>query len=813
MSNTQVARLATATAGLNFIKAMIDYSANGPLADGIAATRQWLMREGIDEKAFMACRDLAADCAHPNKHGSQLQRGIDESDNMILLQAKKAPLQLIVSGSLGRLVGRSPDVAYMVTTVATLTKVHTQQAIVEILSSMILDQGGHETKIQAKFDIRRTLIKATIEKIVDSIFVNVSNAGHKLANLPSELSKLHQHLLDDRTFAAIVMGINRSDGDIMVRSDRFLVNLTLWLLYHFEGTIEVYVQSSLLFKDQRGEHKRRLRLSISYHCFSNAEASWDEECLRRNGKVEASVGSGISWKTFVKGQDDTKHRPVSYERHALYDLDEMLANPVRRRIHITHDQRKKILDAARQILQWFFDLPLDKEWSLPGLLFIIDPRKKTSMGQRTIGDLFAQTPQMLQKATATGNLFSEAIAWDKVDEKQYQMESDSSDEDKNPEDLPAPLPVSLETFTNWFPLLRDLLEIVQPDCVCMACRRAQGLDLCRPGCKRYDSFCRFNLHLVHGLCDAVGADHVSGQVDAQSLVQGIVGLLRGVITSKMIRWDDVFVLTASAITGKTLTTGLQELQDSATIGGGDYVATSLHAAVQYGSLVVAASWLDISGDLRQTRPFSISIHEGNVLGVADDFAIIACEAMDQQESDVISIEKVEVGCAIPSAAGQTDTSHAEVHAAVFLYGEQRYRLMTCVSTGPRLAVVDPSKVIAGHWHSEVESCQHRGAKMSPGRTAPDTLIVYDFEAAFASWWSPKGLPSLSLTTRVDTHLKMNALLALVTNAAICDAETCCLDCVLDKAKIFELNKQFLITFAKVSRLEVSRSRVVPIERP
>ena len=107
--------------------------------------------------------------------------------------------------------------------------------------------------------------------------------------------------------------------------------------------------------------------------------------------------------------------------------------------------------------------------------------------------------------------------------------------------------------------------------------------------------------------------------------------------------------------------------------------------------------------------------------------------MDQQKSDAVSTEEIEARCVIPSAAEHTDTDYAEVHAAVFLYGEQQYRLMTCISAGFRLAVVDPSKVIARYWHSQTESCQHRGAKMSPGPTASKTLKVYNCETVFASW--------------------------------------------------------------------------------
>ena len=61
MSSAQVAWRTATTAGINFIKAMIYYSASEPLADVVVATQQRLIREGIDEKAFKACRDLAAE--------------------------------------------------------------------------------------------------------------------------------------------------------------------------------------------------------------------------------------------------------------------------------------------------------------------------------------------------------------------------------------------------------------------------------------------------------------------------------------------------------------------------------------------------------------------------------------------------------------------------------------------------------------------------------------------------------------------------------------------------------------------------------
>jgi hypothetical protein len=205
-------RLDLTTSSINFSKSLIDFPLTGALVDAGQENYKWLIRERIDEGSFNACRDLAASLAYPNEEGMKLQAAIETADQQILQQLKRAPLKLVVSGSLGRLVGRNPETSYIVTTVSALTQYHDPEYVTDALCSMILDKGGHEKEVSLKYDVQRAPIKAVISKIVDSVYLNVVNAGQTLPRLPEKLQSLHKHLLDDKTFAAIVKGRGQCRG-------------------------------------------------------------------------------------------------------------------------------------------------------------------------------------------------------------------------------------------------------------------------------------------------------------------------------------------------------------------------------------------------------------------------------------------------------------------------------------------------------------------------------------------------------------------------------------------------------------------------
>lgn len=104
-----------------------------------------------------------------------------------------------------------------------------------------------------------------------------------------ELEGLHQYLLNDTVFAGIVMGVKTSSGNVMIRSQRFLANLTPWLIYHFKGKLKVVVQDRILFSMGADDVHGTVTLVVEEVC-----AEGDESCRDSDGVVEASVFSGSS---------------------------------------------------------------------------------------------------------------------------------------------------------------------------------------------------------------------------------------------------------------------------------------------------------------------------------------------------------------------------------------------------------------------------------------------------------------------------------------------------------------------------------------
>ncbi len=192
MSNTE---LGVASGAINLTQALINFvPSSGSLIDISRETYNWLIRERIDEASFESCRKLALGLAYPNNAGMDIQRQIKEADQKIIDKVKQLPVRMVVSGSLGRLLGKDIDTCYMVSTVAALTRFHDPEFATDALCSIILDKGGHEKELSLKYSVQRSPIKAVISKIVDSIYLNVVNAGHDLGGLPDELQHLQNTL-------------------------------------------------------------------------------------------------------------------------------------------------------------------------------------------------------------------------------------------------------------------------------------------------------------------------------------------------------------------------------------------------------------------------------------------------------------------------------------------------------------------------------------------------------------------------------------------------------------------------------------------
>ena len=358
---------------------------------------KWIARERIDEISFTKCAEKARGLAYPNANGVIIRNQIEEADRR-LNNLRRAPIGLVVSGSLGRLMARDIDFCYIVSTVTVLSPYYGSERLTDVLSSMMLDDGNHVDGVVFKYEVQREPIRAVVCKIIESVFINVVNAGQKLARLTSELKKYHPHILNRRTLAGIIMGIQERDADVLLKSQHFLADVVSWILYHFEGRVEVSVGTNIVYEVELGPRKRLIRIMFDGVC------PYPENCYEREGTIEVSykIGDG-NFATFLKGADDAgveDSKPRSYERQAFY-FEEWASEPIlrpRRSPGLNKSDRNYALAVGKKLMKWLLNVPIEPgpSWSL-GLTF--KARLNEQEGKLKVRDIIKAYPSLLQMKT------------------------------------------------------------------------------------------------------------------------------------------------------------------------------------------------------------------------------------------------------------------------------------------------------------------------------------------------------------------------------------------------------------------------------
>lgn len=751
---------------LDFAKALLDFPLSGKIVDVARDTANWLIRERIDERSFKKTCELAQNLAFPNDSGFELQKRVMKSDADIVQQVKKAPLKMIVSGSLGRLIGRSPELAYILTTVAALAHFHNIEHIANVLCSMVLDRGGHEEQVNTDYHVYRGPVKAVLSKVAESVQLNVVNAGLSLQGLPPELEGLHQHVLDDYAFAGIVMGIQRSKGDVVVRSFRFLADVTHWLLFHFYGTLRVAVNGNILLDKKCGNTPRVVLMLVEVDCVENARA-----CSLSFGSVKVSIGTSTGSTTFINESiflrgDDAPERPRSYACQQFYDLDALLTTSgTRKRADLSENECKATANAAKLVLRWLLESKIAQDGpETAGQFFTIVSKESDAP---LLGSLFPCYPQWLN--TATDDCM-ESLPVFKPMANGSDVESDDagplSESDFGPQATPGKV-------LSWLPHLEAVLQSLAKRCTCQPCKGKQNQDACQRGCLREAGMTRFCLLLAHGISDAMGAADASGMSNPEDQVQGVCALLSE-YQAGIVRWDPFFKLVASTVTGVHWSDIKERYQDGETSW----------AAIQYGSFVVAASWLNWEKFPSSERLFSVSVIEGSIDGVKDELGLLHCEGKSEIQKRTQSARPeptTEPASTVIHEEEKLDTTSAELLTTIFRTGPNRFRLMATISSGKALQIVDPSHVIYSYWQARRPICDH--ADPSRRLDVQRPCKMYDFEGAISTWSEHVENPpeAIRISKVLDSAVKINTLLSANSKPGYCilrDVSRCCLKCAL-----------------------------------
>ena len=781
MASRENQRVATVGAVFNLGAALVNLA--NPAGAVAGYTRDllgWLERSGVDETNFERCMTLARSLAYPNHNGMMLSGSVASADEQLRkVKIGQLPLALTVSKALGRYIVKDPDLSYMASTTACLLTHHDPPYVKSALTSMVLDKGGHQTETQYSHEVWRAPIRAVISKLVDSIFLNITNPGHRTAEIPPELAHLHVHPVDDTNFAAIVIQVQKTSNDLVLQADRFPGDIILWLLNHFEGYLEVYVKSTKAYEAELSGHGRKITAIVQETCSDDHKV-----CNGRSWPVVLAEIVDGELHRLVGGSSSEDLKPCSYQRQKLY-MTENLVNTTYTsdKVHLGIEERNEIKHAARRITQWLMCVPISmKDWpQLAGFCcrseVELDEDRDRSC-DFIIAYLLYRSPRLLQERT--GQSTSSSPIFRRPQWKGSPMSSQNTD----PEQW-GPNTVPEEVLKN-FPCAEQLLENMQKSCRCPNCRSEGSLSGCKKGCLRYSAVLELCLLISHAVAEALGAEDVSGVPNPEDAKSGIMTLLSEIIDQEIVRWDTWFRIAACAYTGCSWDLFTDVKGDSGDEGGSSWVG------VQYGSLAVLAPWLDFRAPLDMRGSFRIIVFEGNVKDVKDDMALIQTEQAPSNHHE----RPGQMGMAADLSQtcanlANTDDTPFEVQKALVRAGKSLHNLLVIVKVGDYLRLVDPTRSMMNLFRSKQIVCDHRRSR-HPLEQLEEILgssnvpiKACTFEDVLTQWadnanpsYDSNGRKGFDMTLVITDLRKLHIALALSSGGVILRNSQCCLPCAM-----------------------------------
>ena len=780
MASPENQRVSTAGAGFSLAAALVNLM--NPTGAVVGYTRdllRWLERSGVDEASLQRCMTLAEGLAYPNQNGMMLSSSVAKADRRLDRVKGDLPLALVFSQALGRYIVKDPEVCYMASTTACLLTHHDPSYAKSALTSMVLDKGGHQTETNYIREVLRGPIRAVISKLVDSIFLNITNPGHQAAKIPLELAQLHVHLVDDLNFAAIVMQVQSTSKDLVLRADRFPGDLILWLLNHFEGYVKVYVKSAKAYEAKLGANAQILTIIVEETCSDDHEA-----CNGRSWPVVlAEIVDGKSQR-LVGGSSSEDLKPCSYQRQKLYETDNLMNRTYTSdKIHLGREESNEIKHAARRIAQWLMHVPINvRDWpQLAGVCCRSVPEPDEDRDRDRdfiIAQLLCRSPRLLQEKT--GESTTSAPPFRRPQWKGSPISSQNTESEQW-----GPNAVPEEVLKN-FPSAEQLLENMQRSCRCPNCRSEGSLSDSKKGCLRYSAVLELCLLISHAVADALGAEDVSGAPDPEDAKSGVMTLLSEIIDQEIVRWDTWFRVAACAVTGCSWHLFTDVKGDSGDEGGTSW------AGVQYGSIVVLAPWLDFCAPLEMQGSFKIVVSEGNVKDLKGDIALIQTEqAPSNHHEHPGRMDMAADPSQVCVKLDNTDDTPFEVQKALYPAGKSLHNLFVIVKVSNYLRLVDPTQSMMNLFRSKQAVCNHSRSSRTPEQleeilgSSNLQIKACTFEDILTQW-AGNANPSYNSGIRKEFDMslvikdlrKLHIALALSSGGVILRNSRCCLPCAI-----------------------------------
>jgi hypothetical protein len=256
-------------------------------------------------------------------------------------------------------------------------------------------------------------------------------------------------------------------------------------------------------------------------------------------------------------------------------------------------------------------------------------------------------------------------------------------------------------------------------------------------------------------------------------------LLLSQLLQGLVLWNTWFNLAACTTLGYTPWLFRESFPRARSI---DQSGSAL-VAVQYGALVAAASWTDLTKELALRGCFRLESAIGSLLGVVDEQAFVRTEMTMQ----VMDMSEPPTSTEISADLNQDQTlrhddSSLKIDSAI-VSTEYNYRLLTIVSTEHYQRVVDPAFALLSLARSLEVHCEHQPSRHRTG----DLGIQFQTIDGILGTWdlapevegepiSPENPTPISATYLLDDNIKLNCILGLCLDGCLLLDATGCMEC-------------------------------------
>ena len=747
---------------MDLARSITDILGKGGAVSGLVGeTMKWLAREKIDEADFTYCLNKTRALLYPNSKGLEIQSSLREADEKLRRNPFVAGLSLLGAGSIGRWMAQSPEYCYLATTVATLLIHHDMSYAANAICEMVLfEHQKVDDIISVKNDaLRRSQLRPVVSKIVDSITLNVVNCGHDLGSLPPQLNDICGHTCDAHAFAEVTMTVARGTGNFIVRCTNFPVDIFVWALAHLDSSVELSIAGQIIYRDDSRGSQKSLLFLVDEDCSCSKQ---HRPVLGQHGRNSITVSTITECDLRIIMESNAHLQKAcgkrSFTRQALYNLGSSTGCSLGT---LLPSEMSGILQASQNIILWVLGRPASP-------LAIGDDRQHINCFI-PLGDLFSRWPRICNGSF--GGSRTPAILSSQNMSKGSQSYLD---------------------ILSHFQETRTILERCEARCSCPPCsqkiNRPSQLRA-RFGCLRSLARSTILRLIAHAIADGFGADDVSGVTrdrTARDVETATSGLLKCLLAEEEVVWATWFGIAASVYLGCPMF----RLSSQGT--------NSEPVAVQFGSSVVAASWIDLCNEIKLTGCYGFESAQGCLRNVDADLALLctertACSSfrdidlsdakLPQHDYDEIDNTELSLHSTIHPTRDYTNIDGGEVGF---------FKLVTIAKVRRHTRIINPAAILVAIALSVVPRCTHKDStKNAVIPSSPHK--IWSFQEALGFWevdnFEDRSASWVYHTTFLDTNAKVNTLLALSPQGCIVRTADCCFACAQKELDTLFLNSK------------------------